>query len=121
MFEEPVAVVAAWQEAVNNQDRDALVRLSDPAIEIVGPRGVARGHVVLLEWLDRAGIQLETVAVYARDAVVVVAQRASWRDGGAVVGEATVASRFEVNEGRVTHYARYDDLDTALSSIKRKA
>jgi hypothetical protein len=35
----PYKVVQAWQEAVNNQDLERLLQLSDPNIEIVGPRG----------------------------------------------------------------------------------
>jgi hypothetical protein len=75
MSQETVNVLAAWQDAANRQDVEQLLALSDPKIEIVGPRGVARGHQVLTEWLSRAGLTLETFRTFAKDGVVVMAQR----------------------------------------------
>ena len=34
-----VETVQAWQNAANTQDKGRLLELSDPNIEIVGPRG----------------------------------------------------------------------------------
>ncbi len=36
---DPVALVQAWQEAANRQNVDRLLEISDPNIEMVGPRG----------------------------------------------------------------------------------
>ncbi|HEY0602580.1 MAG TPA: nuclear transport factor 2 family protein [Herpetosiphonaceae bacterium] len=116
--EQAVAVVQAWQEAANRQDGDRLVALSDPNIEIVGPRGSGFGAQLLREWLGRAGLTLETQRVFARDQVVVVAQHGVWRsvETGEVQGEADLASRFRVVDGRVAQFARHDRLDEALEA-----
>ncbi len=112
----PIDVVRAWQEAANNKDRDRLVALSDPNIEIVGPRGSSYGGQVLREWLERAGLTLTTLRVFARGAVVVVEQRGVWRslETNEITGDRIVASSFRVENGRVTRYERFDDLDSAL-------
>ena len=83
---------------------------------IVGPRGPATGHAILRVWLERAGLSFEPKRTFARENVVVVEQHAVWRsvDSGEVIGEADVASRFRVQDGLVTEYARHDDLATAL-------
>jgi SnoaL-like domain len=113
----PVAVVRAWQDAANSQDTARLLELSAPAVEIVGPRGAGRGHQLLRDWLGRAGLSLETLRVFARGDVVVVAQRGVWRSAetGEVTGEAEIASCFRVEGGRVARFARYDSLDGALA------
>ena len=65
-----VTLVQAWQDAANTQNVDRLIALSDPNIEIVGPRGSGYGHQLLREWLGRAGLRLEMLRVFARgDAV----------------------------------------------------
>jgi ketosteroid isomerase-like protein len=114
--ETSVAVAGAWQEAANAGDVERVLALSDPEIALVGPRGTARGHGVLREWLGRAGLRLTTRRLFARDGVVVAAQRGVWRsmETGEVVGEADVASCFRVADGRVVEAGRYDDLEVAL-------
>lgn len=113
----PVSLVQAWQEAVNSRDVARLVELSDPDIEVVGPRGTARGHQVLRGWLGRAGLHLGTPRVFARGDAVVVAQRAVWRsvETGDVVGEGAIASCFRVAGGRVARFARHERLEAALA------
>lgn len=116
-MERSIAVVAAWHEAVNGADADALVALSDDQIEIGGPRGAARGSAVLRDWLQRAGITLESRRWFGSGTVLVVEQVARWRapDGG--LGEPrTVASVFEVENGRVRRTSRLDSLDEALAA-----
>ncbi len=113
---EEIAIVRDWQEAANEQNVDRLLGLSDPDIEIIGPRGSAHGHEVLRDWLSRAGLSLETLRTFARDETVVIAQHGVWRsaDTGEVTGESNVATRFRVDGGRVTQLARHDSLDIAL-------
>lgn len=115
--ESPVAIARAWQQAANGRQIDRLLVLSDPAIALVGPRGVAHGHQTLREWIERAGLQLTTLRTFARDTAVVMEQRGEWRspETGESLGEAIVATHFRVTERRVTHLARYDSLDTALA------
>lgn len=104
--ENPVAIVQAWLDAANKQDLDRLLDLSDPNIEVVGPRGSGYGHQLLRDWLERAGLQLETLRVFARENVVVVAQHAIWRaaETGEVASEANVACRFRVEGSRVVQF-----------------
>jgi hypothetical protein len=113
----PLAIVRAWQEAANAQDIDRLLQLSTPEIEIVGARGSGYGHQLLRDWLARAGLRLQTRRVFARDGVVVVARRGTWRatETDAVIGEQAVATAFRVADGRVARVARYDSLDIALA------
>ncbi len=114
--ENPVAIVAAWQAAANSQNIERQLELSDPNIEMIGPRGAAYGYQILRDWMGRAGLTLEALRVFARDQVVVVAQHGVWRavDTGQVNGEADLASRFRVEDGRVVQFTRYDNLDIAL-------
>lgn len=115
-YEDPHAVALAWQDAANNGDIDLLLELSDPDIEVVGPRGSGYGHQLLRDWLARAGLSLETLRVFAGGNTVVVAQHGVWRsaDTGGVIGERSVASRFQVEGQRVARVQRYDSLDIAL-------
>ena len=110
------AIVQAWQDAANSQNIDRLVELSDPNIEVVGPRGSGYGHQLLRDWLGRAGLSLKTLRVFGRDNVVVVAQHGVWRsvETGEVTGEHNIASRFRVDGQRIVQFARYDSLDLAL-------
>ncbi len=115
--ESSVALVQMWQDAVNSRDVARLVELSDPDIEVVGPRGSARGHQILRDWLGRAGLRLGTLRVFASGDVVVVAQQAVWRsvETGEVVGEGAIASCFRVAGGRAARFARHDSLEAALA------
>ena len=60
------AVALAWIDAANRQDVEALVALSSPEIEIVGPRGSVRGTSVSEDWIARAGLVLENRRTFAR-------------------------------------------------------
>lgn len=112
----PLAVVQAWQDAANSQNVEQLLELSDPNIEIVGPRGSGYGHQLLHDWLGRAGLYLQTRRALVRENIVVLAQYGVWRsvETGELLGEMTVASQFRVDKQRVAFYARHDSLDTAL-------
>ena len=114
--ESPSAVVRAWQDAANSGDVDRLLELSDPEIEVAGPRGSGYGHQLLRDWLERAGLSLETLRVFADGKEVVVAQHGTWRsvDTGEVIGESSVASRFLVEGQHVQRVERYDSLEVAL-------
>jgi hypothetical protein len=108
-------VVQHWQDAVNARDVQALMTCSDPNIEIVGPRGSAFGHDVLLQWLERAGLSLTPLRSFCRNQTVVVSQHAVWRSAESeIMGEADVASVFRVENGKVLYYARFDSLEEAL-------
>ena len=114
--ESPSAIARAWQYAANSGDVDRLLELSDPDIEVVGPRGSGYGHQLLRDWLARAGLSLETLRVFASGNAVVVAQHGVWRsvDTGEVSGERSVSSSFWIEDQRVARIERYDSLDVAL-------
>ena len=117
-MDEPVEVALAWQRASNRGDRERLLALSAEDLAITGPRGTARGREVVLAWLDRAGLQLRTVRVFARDGRVVVEQAGRWRDPatGTFGDERPLATLFEIAVGRVVALARHDDLANALAA-----
>jgi hypothetical protein len=115
--ERPVAVVQAWQEAVNRQDVARLAALSGPDIEIVGPRGSGRGIDLLRDWLGRAGLRLVAQRAFAHGNVVVTANHGVWHGATeATSGAADFAASFRVDDGRVARFARYDSLDDALTA-----
>ena len=118
MSSDPISVVNDWQEAANQADAERLVALSDPAIEIVGPRGAGHGTQLLRDWLARAGLTLRTLRTFARGEIVVLAQAGVWRsvESGATMGQAELASRFRVVDGRMVQFARHDTLAEALTA-----
>ena len=114
--ESPLTVVRAWLDAANRQDGNRLVELSDPKIEVIGPRGSGYGHQLLRDWLGRAGLSLETQRLFVRGNVVVLAQHGIWRsvETGERTGQRDLACLFRVDGRRVTQFARYDSLDEAM-------
>lgn len=114
----PFEIAEAWQQAANQQNSERLLALSDPNIEVVGPRGSGFGHQLLRDWLARAGLTLTTLRAFGRGNTVVLAQHAGWRsvETGDAAGERDLASRFDVEGGRVVRFARYDSLDAALAA-----
>lgn len=108
-------MVAIWQEAANERGFERLAGLSDPEIELAGPRGSGYGHELLRGWLVRAGLTLETRRILAAGGVVFAGQRGAWWsvETGEFVGEGDVASCFRVTGGRVVYVSRHD-LGTAL-------
>jgi hypothetical protein len=112
----PVAVVLAWHDALNAADHERVLELSDPDVEIVGPRGSGFGHALLRQWLDHTRVSLMPKRVFARGGSVVVGQRARWAspETGETIGEADVASHFRVKQGRISYYARFDETSAAL-------
>jgi hypothetical protein len=116
--ESPLGVVHAWLDAANRQDGDRLVELSDPKIEVIGPRGSGYGHQILRDWLGRAGLSLETQRIFVRGTVVVLAQHGRWRsiETGEIMGQRDLACLFRVDGRRVVQFARYDSLDEAMQA-----
>jgi ketosteroid isomerase-like protein len=115
-----IDLVQRWQDAANRQDIALLLALSDPNIEIVGPRGAAQGHDILAQWVRRAGAQFTIQRIFARADRVVVVQQGIWRSAetGEVIGEAQVASSFRVEQGRIVRVARYNALEQALDDAE---
>lgn len=51
------------------------MELSDPNIEVSGPRGSGHGRQLLRDWMARAGLTLETTGAYSRGNRVVLELR----------------------------------------------
>lgn len=114
---EVFAVAEAWQAAANAHDRGWLLELSDPEIEIVGPRGVARGHEVLGAWLERAGLTAQTKRGFVRGDTVVLAQHGVWRSvaTGDFQGEAELATSL-FGQTRLSEADAYDAPPSGLGA-----
>lgn len=113
-----VEAVLNWHEALNDGDIERLIVLSDPEIEVGGPRGSGCGAQLLREWLDRANIHLEPQRVFHRSETMVVEQEAKWysSDIGEPADVQLLASVFVVRYGVVASVVRYEDLASALSA-----
>ena len=112
----PTDTVRAWLDALNRQDADALVALTDPDVEIVGPRGTVRGAEVLRDWLLRADLRLDSRRWFVNGRAVVVEHRGSWRLPDGTVSTSDVASRFVIERERIRLYERFDGVEAALQA-----
>jgi hypothetical protein len=108
-----------WLEAINAKDCVRALALSDVSIEVGGPRGSGYGHELVREWLDRAGIHLETLRVFQRDEVAVIEQRATWDSpSGERIGVRSIGTLFQIRGEKVVRAIRYDSLDDALRAAR---
>lgn len=110
--------VLAWHEALNAGDVERLVVLAHPEVEVGGPRGGGRGEALLREWVERANVRLRPRRVHVSGGTVVVEQEAVWTtaDEGRPSDGQTVASVFEVANGRVVSVTRYGTVEEALDA-----
>lgn len=100
-------IVSDWIEAVNRRDLPALLALSQPEIEIIGPRGKAIGHAVLSDWLARAGLSFETRRIWREADRIFAEQHGVWAPGfEGPAGEADFVSVFRLSQGKVSEYER---------------
>lgn len=115
---EPVDIVRAWHEALNQGDIERLVALSSSDVEVGGARGSGRGTEMLRQWFDRASIHIEPGQLYNRGETVVVEQTATWPapESTAVTEPLSVASIFTVRHGHVTSVVRCSNLASALEA-----
>ena len=110
-------VVRHWHDAVNRGDADELVALSGEDIEIGGPRGTAAGSSILRDWVSRVGIHLEPWRWFAGPGNVVVEQIATWRTSeGGLTEPSTIASSFQIEDGKVSRMIRFESLEAALAA-----
>ena len=122
----PLEVVESWHSAVNAHNVEQLCALASRDVEIVGPRGVGRGHDVL----RRGGLTAESLRYFCGSrGQVVVEQRGRWFSPEAVTvedsgrwfipdttSERVVATAFSVLAGRVVRYQRFDRLGEELAA-----
>jgi hypothetical protein len=102
-----------WVDRLNAQDVEGVLEVSDPNIELIGPRGAGFGHDLLVQWMENTGVNLNTITRYANDHRVVYEQEAVWENQG---GHVIVFTFMEVKDGKVTRLERFDNIDDAFST-----
>jgi hypothetical protein len=112
-----LAIVVEWVDAANQRRIDDVVRLSSRDVEVVGPRGSARGADVLRDWIARAGVTLQTLRRFTKNEHVVLEQQGMWQSSetGGIPSTALIATHFTVVDGSVSRIARFDSLSAALA------
>jgi len=116
-----LGVVDRWLTAINAGDGPLVESLSHEQIEIVGPRGSGiADRSALTEWLTRSGFSSRSVRWFCGgDGTVVVDQDATWTDlrTGAAQECKRIGSQFQIRDGRVAKYVRFDEgVSAALSA-----
>ena len=114
-IEKALSIVSLWHAALARGDLPTLLGTMDEDVEILGPRGSARGHAAVRDWFARAGFSASAKRRFCGGlGNVVVEQQATWRDrDGESTG--TVASAFVVRNGKIVKYERFDELAQALT------
>lgn len=110
-MENTIDIANQWIARVNDKDIKAVLEVSDPHIELVGPRGVAEGHDILQKWIEQSGIQMETQDYYAKDEEVICVQKATWENQS---GHVTIYTYMQIRNKKVHRLGRYDTLDDAF-------
>lgn len=111
-----IDIIQDWHEAVNNADTDRLAALVTSGVEIAGPRGTTQGIDALVDWIDRARIQMVPLVWYQRGDTLVVCQHAAWPTESGEMGEAQkVVTVFHLRDGLICSIARYSNAPEALS------
>jgi hypothetical protein len=110
-------IVAEWVDAANRSDVTSVAQLSAANIELVGPKGSAKGTDALQAWIGRAGITLETLRCFSQGSHVVLEQQATWAPaaGDRAPSTSLIATHFTVESGVVARVARFPKLATALA------
>ncbi len=112
-----LAIVEAWQEAVNAGCADRVRALSADQVLVLGPHGTgAIASEDLGEWMIRSGFSATPKRWFCgADGTVVVEQAARWMNPtGAEVSRSTVATHFKVEDERVVAIRRHAELPQAL-------
>jgi hypothetical protein len=116
-----LGVVETWLDAINRRDVGAAVAVSQPEIEVVGPRG--RGSMLasaLGEWLARSGFSGRPVRWFCGgDGRVVVELDAQWTDpiSGAPQDNLMIGASVRVDGGGLAAFERFDNgLSSALEA-----
>lgn len=112
------AIVSAWHDAVAAGDAPGIAAVTDPDVELVGPRGSGVGVALVQEWALGSGIRLEPLRWFARDDRVVVEHHARWFDAdtAALGSPVLLATSFVLENGRISRIARHPDLPAALAA-----
>ncbi len=115
---DPVAVVQAFHDHLNDRNAGALLDLATDNVRVGGPRASGEGKHLLEEWVGRASITMTPQRWFRAGDTVVVEQAATWHDPdtGAETGSQTVATMFTIESGQIAAIARYGFLAEAVHS-----
>ena len=113
-----IEIVQDFHDKLNVRDTEGLLALATDDVRVGGPRGSGKGKQLLAEWVGRASITMQPQRWFHRGEKVVVEQRASWHapDGAEEAGSQTVATIFELLDGRIASIARYGNIGEAVTS-----
>ena len=113
-----IEIVQAFHDTLNARNVDGLLALAADDIRVGGPRGSGEGKHLLEEWVRRATITMSPQRWFHREGTVIVEQRALWHapDGSEETGSQTVATIFELSDGKIARIARYGDIGEAVTS-----
>ncbi|MDQ0429859.1 hypothetical protein QOZ98_002687 [Planomicrobium stackebrandtii] len=114
-MENNIRVAEQWTTGVNERDIKGVLKVSDPHIELIGPRGIAEGHDILQQWIKESGIKMETQDYYAKGNEVVCVQKATWENQN---GHVTIYTFMDIRNGKVHRLGRYDTLDDAFGQCQ---
>lgn len=114
-MEDTIKIADQWTTRANEKDSKGVLEVSDPHIELIGPRGAAEGHDILEQWIKESGIQMETQGHYAKNNEVICVQKATWENQN---GHVILYTFMEIKNGKVHRLGRYDTLDDAFGQCQ---
>lgn len=134
MPRENVEVVGRLLEAFNRADYASCLDFLDPTVEWEGTRdlpeaaGVLRGHAALNAaweaWLaawEYYRYEVDEIIEVAPGRLVVTGREfARGRGSGATIEARPTAGLYEVNDGKVIRFRRYDDQAEAMAAGRRE-
>lgn len=114
-MEDKIKIAEQWTRKVNERDIKGVLEVSDPHIELIGPRGSAEGHDILRQWVEESGIKMETLDYYAKGNEVICVQRATWENQN---GHVMIYTFMDIRNKKVHRLGRYDTLDDAFGQCQ---
>lgn len=113
-----VAIAENWTEWCNKKNIDELKAITEEEFEVSGPKGTAVLDTEgIKDWLNRAGIRLETFEIYADNNKIILSQHAEWLEqDGSVKGSQDVYTFLTIINDKVKSLARFDDKEDAFEA-----
>lgn len=113
-----VAIAENWTEWCNKKNIDELKAITEEEFEVSGPNGTAVLDTEgIKDWLNRAGIRLETFEIYADNNKIILSQHAEWLEqDGSVEGRQDVYTFLTIINDKVKSLARFDDKEDAFEA-----
>jgi hypothetical protein len=121
---DPNAAIAAFIDAFNAEDLDALDAVLSDTIEIQGSRGLVRGRDEVRDWATRRPpryllqrLILDQVHADAHPPVALVRRQWFWHEDGKVADEEDLAVLVTLDEdGLICRWQPFDDRAAALAA-----